>query len=380
MIAYAAGNYNYKGKISANRDEIDSIIAGVNMLGEELLGTTVSRDYFSSIYNAVVEMVFILNSGGLIQSTNKAVGIALGYDETSVLNHSFNSIVNHTKKSIFPLIKEALTGGNIPYTIETLFKRKDNKKVFVSCSCSMIIDKNKKFVGYLIIANDITERKDTEKLILRTIVETQENEQKRVAVDLHDSLGQELSSVGTRLATLESLIEYSDKEVIRGLNVCKSMINNIVTNLRGICFDLAPGGLEEDGIVPAFNQLIRRLNDLGFIHYKFYCSNDFPKIPKQLEIMMYRIAQEFINNTIKHAKAKNIKLKLAGFPNKVILNIADDGIGFDLTEDKFKKGFDKTEVKSESTTPTVTTSITSVEMMTHQEKASSLLNLINQNK
>jgi len=338
LLAYSAGEYDKKGRISHRRDEIDMIIAGVNMLGEELLTTTVSRDYFSSIYNAVADMVFVVSSKGIVEDMNSAVSNILNFKASDLVKQPIKKVITPHNSTFFTGIKKKLSTKRKSYTFETQFTSSKKQLIPVSCSCTKIIDRKERFKGYLIIAEDITERKETEKLILRTIVETQEKEQKRVADDLHDSLGQELSMVMLLFSSLEQHGSGEDNRLKEVLENCKSLLGNSIDQLRAICFDLMPASLESGGINDALQELINKLSAQSFIHFHYDYPDNFPPLMKSLEIVLYRVAQEFINNTIKHANASNIHIKFSCNSDKVYFSFFDDGCGFKLNNNKLKKG------------------------------------------
>ena len=129
LLAYAAGEYHKKGKLSKARDEIDMIITGVNMLGEELLDTTVSRDYFNSIYSSVADMIFVVKSDGTIQDVNRSVESTLIRPAGFLLGKKLNSVVCPTERSLFAKLKKGLANGKSSYSIETNFLTSDTTSI-----------------------------------------------------------------------------------------------------------------------------------------------------------------------------------------------------------------------------------------------------------
>jgi len=338
LLAYAAGEYHKKGKVSYRRDEIDMIIAGVNMLGEELLAITVSRDYFNSIYSAVADMVFVVSSKGIVEDVNSAVSNILNFETSDLVKQPIKKIITPDNASFFSDIKKKLSTKSKSYTFETQFHSSNSRLIPVSCSCTKIIDRKDQFKGYLIIAEDITERKETEQLILRTIVDTQEKEQKRIVVDLHDSLGQELSMIKLVLNAIEEHCSGAGKKLEEGFENCQSMLDNSIVHLRSICFDMMPTSLESGGINDALRELIKKLSPQNSIHCHYDCPDKSLPLMKSHEIVLYRIAQEFINNSTKLANARNIYIKLSCNSDKVNFSLSDDGCGFKINDNKLKKG------------------------------------------
>ena len=352
LIAYSKGDYHVKAKISSLRDKRDIILSGINMLGEELNETTISRDYFSSIYNAVAEMIIEVSSKGNITNINKAAESALNINKEEILNKPINEIIipgndlspgknklhYSNGQSFFSKMKKELTSANSYSSATTNYISLNNKPIPVSCSCTKIYRSGELFKGYLVIAKDMTESINAEKLLLRTIVDTQEKEQKRIADDLHDSLGQELAGVKLYLNVLDELFLSVDKEHKKIFESCKSMLDSSVKNLRSICFEIMPSSLESEGIKFAIQELVNKLNRQKLIKINYSCTLHELPLSKSLEIAIYRIVQEFINNTIKHAKAKNIDINLSDASKLLTLSIADDGCGFDMADKANQKG------------------------------------------
>jgi PAS domain-containing protein len=108
LLSYSAGHYHVKGEVSENFDEIDMIISGINMLGEELRSTNVSKEYFSSIFNAVTDLVMVADENGILLDLNESVGNVLGYSQEELLGNSIFKILNPQNQEIFSILKEEL--------------------------------------------------------------------------------------------------------------------------------------------------------------------------------------------------------------------------------------------------------------------------------
>jgi len=189
-------------------------------------------------------------------------------------------------------------------------------------------------VTYQIIIKDVTARSLSNKQVFKKIIEAQEAERRRVADDLHDSLGQELSSVKMMVGVLKdgNLNPDKQKEITEQ---CHQILEDTISDLRNICFDLMPSALECGGFIPAFKQLVQPL----FIDVEY--DIQIEKLPLNLDeqIALYRVSQEFVNNTIKHSEATQIKLSIfSDQENKININLEDNGIGFNIDELLLKKG------------------------------------------
>ena len=176
LLEYSAGNYEYQGDISDQVNELDMIISGINMLGEELLSTNVSKEYFSSIFNAVTDLVLIIGEQGNLLDVNKAAEERLEISRDNLQDLHIDQLV---LSPIFDTIQtELINGSGHSFVKEEILQSASNTTIYGLFTCSKIIDRFGVFKGYLISIKDITEQKENEKVILKTIFTTQQREQK----------------------------------------------------------------------------------------------------------------------------------------------------------------------------------------------------------
>lgn len=253
-----------------------------------------------------------------------------------------------------------LNPNNEKLQISDIFKDKEDCDIFVKelntweklsdFECQLIDESGREFrglisankiksvdnstVNYQAIIKDVTARRLSDKQVLKKIIEAQEAERRRVADDLHDSLGQELSSVKMMLGVLKDG-KFTEEKRLEITEQGHRILENAISDLRNICFDLMPSALERGGFLPAFKQLVQPL----FMDVEY--SIEIEKLPLTLEqqIALYRVSQEFVNNTIKHSEASLIKLRVFyNEEDKVNIVLEDDGVGFNLDELLIKRG------------------------------------------
>ena len=329
LLEYSAGNYKFQGKISDEVNELDMIISGINMLGEELDETNVSRDYFLSIFNAVTDLVLIIDEKGKITDANKAAEIAL-VGEEQLQGKSLDQLFSDNH--FFARLKEKIEKKD-HVTIEAELSGKNGNVIYGLLTCSKIVDRFDLFKGYLFSIKDITERKENEKLILKTIFSTQQREQKRVADDLHDSIGQELSMTKLMMSNLRQLCKDNPQQ-LELINTSSEILDNSIRELREICFNLMPNVLSKGGLELAVKDLLSKLELTQNMEVLFNSPNEIPRLDPELEVVIYRIIQEFINNMIKHAEASlfEIDVKIESNPNSITVTMQDNGKGFDMVK------------------------------------------------
>jgi PAS domain S-box-containing protein len=180
----------------------------------------------------------------------------------------------------------------------------------------------------LIIVRDITERKTLEKKLFETMINTEEKEREKFAGNLHDEVGPLLSSLKMYISLLAQTEDKKKKEYITPQ--IQTLIKEAITSVREISNDLSPHVLNNYGCVAAINSFIDLKRD--FIKIVFSQNLENIRFVQSIEIVVYRIVKELVNNTIKHAKALNVEIKMFEEDNFIKLFYKDDGIGFNMDE------------------------------------------------
>jgi len=166
-------------------------------------------------------------------------------------------------------------------------------------------------------------------------IEAEERERHRIAKDIHDSLGQQLSAIKLYLNALKSISPVKEKSKYTIL-MSKSIgaLDDAVAELSDICFNLMPAALNAYGLIYAVSELSGKIKLSKKINIDTVIYPKFPQLDKTLEINIFRVIQEFINNALKHGKAKNILVQLDYQSKKrqIEMLLRDDGRGFDVAK------------------------------------------------
>lgn len=179
-------------------------------------------------------------------------------------------------------------------------------------------------------AESIAEKINQQKIISSKIVENQENEQNRIAREIHDGIGQMLTGLKF---SLES-INLDDKEKsTQKIDYLKKLSLDIIKGVRTATFNLMPPELSDYGIVSSISKLTLELSKLTGKNIAFYNKTNFDKrLDSLIEINLYRLTQEAINNAIKYADSTHIVVQLSHSNNLLSLTIDDNGKGFNVAE------------------------------------------------
>ena len=208
--------------------------------------------------------------------------------------------------------------------------------------------KSKGITEYLFVCLDITKRKkaqhkvealniekmETERALQKSkaslIVEAQEEERKRIAKDIHDSIGQMLTALKFNLESLN--VNQTDTLETR-INELKQHTKNIILGVRMATFNLTPPELLDYGITTAIQKMVNQLNK--FSDAKIVCENTIEeniRFNTLVETNLYRVTQECINNSIKYAEASFILVSIKKTDDLLSISVTDNGKGFDVKE------------------------------------------------
>lgn len=238
-------------------------------------------------------------------------------------------------------------------------------KVEKTCliSASKISDNYTKSFMFQVIIRDVSKNVQLEQMMIKTALSAQETERSRISKDLHDGIGQSLVSIKFQLDQLKINATNKQLEIV---NNTSALLASAIQQLRKICFDTLPPALSDYGLNKAIDHLCSNVSSNNL---KVSCilKNELPILIKNTEISIYRIIQEFIQNSIKHANCTLIKIVFETKETDIILTITDNGNGFDINKlnrisgisnmkarvKSFDGTFDLSSKKNEGTTLTV---------------------------
>ncbi len=177
-------------------------------------------------------------------------------------------------------------------------------------------------------------RKENEAKVLSAIIKTEEKERKKFANELHDGLGPILSSIKMAISAInKSIMGKTNKQII---NKTENAVDNAIITIKEISNNLSPHILERFGLekaIKTFTDIIITKEDLEIIYFS---NLNGKRYDYNIEVILYRIIGELINNTLKHASASKVEISLFYFEKKLELFYSDNGIGFDMKNIKSK--------------------------------------------
>lgn len=194
--------------------------------------------------------------------------------------------------------------------------------------------------AFLVAFTDLTAAKNAEKIVIQSLIEGADTERIRVAKEIHDSLGQNLTAVSLNLNSIETppqiMGEKNAERFANGLRFLKIAIEES----RNIAHNLMPKAIEDFGLVLSLHSLFSQIEKTSDLKIDFYQNmGGEMRLDKQVELNLYRITQEALNNVLKHAGATEVFVQLILHPAEIIFTFEDNGKGFDtLNTSTRKKG------------------------------------------
>lgn len=165
-----------------------------------------------------------------------------------------------------------------------------------------------------------------EQTLLHSKLAIQEETFTHISREIHDNIGQVLSFVRLNLNTLG---DTPDEEKINRMD---EQMERAITDLRNLSHSLDTNLIRNTGWISAAERLLRDLSKTGTVQVSFSAEEDLPTLGNEKPIILFRMIQEILNNTIKHAKAKEIKFEAIRKEQEIIITITDDGKGFDMDQ------------------------------------------------
>ncbi|SHO61826.1 ATP-binding protein [Algoriphagus zhangzhouensis] len=243
---------------------------------------------------------------------------------------TMDQIISENKKSGWQgEVKASNQNGKeiwLDFTMLPFHSGEDKSELIIVC---LDITKRKEILHEVerLTKESYEERIHQQKIISRKIIENQENEQNRIAKDIHDGIGQMLTGLKYLLESVDlSDIEKAQEKIEK----LKLFTSNIIKGVRTATFNLTPPELTDYGLVPALTELTQELSKLTDKNIVLFNKTDFnQRLDNLTEINLYRITQEAINNAIKYAESSHIIVTISHSESILSIIVDDNGKGFD---------------------------------------------------
>jgi len=168
--------------------------------------------------------------------------------------------------------------------------------------------------------------------LLRQFIRVQEDERRRVARELHDVTSQALATLAVRVETLNSIARSAPAEMDTLLDEIRSLLSSTSREVHSLIYDLRPSLLDDLGLPAAIRSCAHNLLETAGVEVHVELAGAERRLPSEMEIAVFRITQEAITNVSSHSKAESTYVSLEFKDKSVVVQVEDDGIGFNLLE------------------------------------------------
>ena len=311
----------------------------------------------SLVLDKINEAVAITDEHFLVKNWNKACEKMYGYTEDEVCGKRMFDVLKVRESERSAATIEELSKFD-QWNGEFTFFNKQSEPITTLVSYGLIRDSFQRVTGAICVMHDISERKKIELSLLQTnqtleallsdqlnetkeantklrelsqkMQATREDERLRISRELHDDLGQLLTSAKIYLGFIGEELNIQDERLKKNFESVVNTLDQSIASIRNIAHDLRPIVLRDIGLFEAIRAHCKRIEKETAIPVEVLVNIEYLHIEKDAALHLFRIFQESVNNVIKHATASKITVTIDKENNQLILQVVDNGQGFDI--------------------------------------------------
>jgi len=329
-IKIGEGNFNTEVEVSG-KDEIGALSESFNSMTAKLKSTTDQlherEERLMHFYEATVDGIILFENGKPLL-VNHALSRLTGFTEEELMGKEIREIIASISEKT--IVKDHM---NI-HAFEAWCFSKSGKKFPVEVQQGSVEYKGRKI--HATVLRDISRRKEIEQALkeerekrLSAIIDGQEMERQRMSRELHDGLGQFLIAIKLKLEHIINVPQENKESLLE----VQEMFNTTIDEIRKISDNLMPSILKEFGLETALRNLCKMFSKTQGLTVSFE-SLSLKSVPDERKsTYLYRIAQEAINNVIKHSEATEALIQLMELGKQIVLIVEDNGKGFNFGQD-----------------------------------------------
>jgi len=299
-----------------------------------------SEESYRGLFENSTEAIIVHDLNGRIIAANRACEKLTGYARAEMAGMGVDRLLpGQGLETVREIVERQLAGNATEGPFELQLTRRDGTEAIVELRASLIL-RGEQAVGVQSIVRDVTEQRRMQenlRFYISQVLKAQENERLRIARELHDDTAQALTGLSRRLDmmidTLDSDENHSPQEFAERLEELRSQSDRILEGVRRFSRDLRPPVLGDLGLLPALKWLATALEEQQGIAANIRLLGEQRRLPDDVELALFRIAQEALNNARKHSDASAVELAVDFRGGGITLVIADNGRGFELPQD-----------------------------------------------
>ena len=287
---------------------------------------------FRALIEESSDVIALVDREGIIRYAGPSVSKVLGYTPEELFGRNTFELIhpldlNSIKEMLEGILSEPSKIGNA----EIRIKQKNGSWCWIEGVGKNLLDEPA--VNAIVVNfRDITDRRVAEEMLRQLpirIINAQEMERRRVARDLHDSVNQILSSVKFRMESVEEKVHRKDDPLRIEVANAKLSLEKAMQEVRRISRNLRPSELDDLGVIPAVRSMCEEFKEVTKIEVDLRFSRLPETLSPEIEVTMYRIIQEALNNAAKHSEATRLSIYCTKVRSSLTIRIKDNGKGFD---------------------------------------------------
>ena len=258
-------------------------------------------------------------------------------DNFSPTFDSFLGLVHPDDRGKVQAVIDQALEDKKPFSYDHRLVRPDGTMRISNSRGIVVTDRRGNALKMVGTGQDVTEAKQAEEALRdlpHRILNAQEIERRRLARELHDDVCQRLSGMKLGIDMIENDLPHDDR-ILSKIEMAKSQIDHIITDIRRISWNLRPTTLDDLGLVIAVQKLCQDYRATYKVDIQFSSATSIPQhFDANVEIALYRLVQEAAMNALKHSAASRIHVELNHAADTIILKVSDNGKGFDVSNIK----------------------------------------------
>jgi PAS domain S-box-containing protein len=320
----------------------------VVQLQGELAERALAERRFAQMVESAPDAMVLTDAQGIIQLLNVQAELLFGYTRQELQGQNYEILIPpEFRPALGQVVNQFETDPAThqqSFRLEISAMHKDGQLLPLEISLGRLDTA----IGYWVTCNlrDISQRVQQEQAQARLLdkirqsreqlgtlavrlEEAQELEQRRIAVELHDRIGQNLTGLNLTLRATQSLLPPEEKAALERLEGSLALVEETTRQVRGLMSELDPPLLREYGLLPALRYAVERVNLLAGIQARVSGEEHPPRLPLHTEMTLFRIFRECITNVVKHAQASQVEISFDSNEKTAVLVVQDNGVGFD---------------------------------------------------
>jgi len=282
-----------------------------------------AKEEWEQSFNAISDNVCILDSSGAILRANQSMRERFEPIHGNLAGLDYRKVYWGAIQPDPAAQWEDAISGDAPVSFETKLPPSDG---WYRVSTYPLVDDKRQRWGTVFVVRDITELKRTEEELRRLsghLLRSQDEERRKIARDLHDSTGQDLVVLAATLGQLRLSVPSSNRKARKLVAESQALADKCIREIRTLAYLLHPPMLDESGLEDAIRDYVEGFAKRSGIRVKLDLSPELGRLPRNMELSLFRVVQESLTNTQRHSGGRQAKIRIERDSRSITLEVSD---------------------------------------------------------